>query len=78
MALNELFDALGVVSRALTSPRSLVMLALTGQRSLQDITYAEIVVLRSCRDNLERWCPKWLAEVQSECNAARQDSNRQP
>jgi hypothetical protein len=65
MALNELFDALGLVSRALTNPRSLIMLALTSQSSLKEITFAEIVVLRSCRAELERWCPKWLVEIQS-------------
>lgn len=66
MALNELFDALGLVSRAITNPRSLVMLALTGQPSAKPLTFAEIVVLRSCRADLEQWAPKWLYECQSE------------
>lgn len=65
MALNELFDSLGVVNRALTTPRSLVMLALYNQPVLAPLTYAEVHVLRVCRTDLDRWCPKWQYEIQS-------------
>ncbi|GMK54671.1 hypothetical protein CspeluHIS016_0112570 [Cutaneotrichosporon spelunceum] len=63
-ALNELFDSLGHLNRAITSARSLVMTALTGQTA-SPLTYAEVMVLRRCREDLERWRPKWLYEIQN-------------
>lgn len=63
-ALNELFDALGVVNRSLTTARSIVMTALTGKAGPSPLTYAEVAVLRNCRHDLERWAPKWLYEIQ--------------
>ncbi|BEJ11155.1 hypothetical protein CspHIS471_0105770 [Cutaneotrichosporon sp. HIS471] len=63
-ALNELFDSLGHLNRAITSARSLVMTALMGQAG-SPLTYAEVMVLRRCRDDLERWRPKWLYEIQN-------------
>ncbi|CAK9786464.1 hypothetical protein CC85DRAFT_329561 [Cutaneotrichosporon oleaginosum] len=63
-ALNELFDNLGHLNRAITSARSLVMTALMGQGGTQ-LSYAEVMVLRRCRDDLETWRPKWLYEIQN-------------
>ncbi|EJT45131.1 hypothetical protein A1Q2_05127 [Trichosporon asahii var. asahii CBS 8904] len=68
-ALNELFDALGVVNRSLTTARSIVMTALTGKAGPSPLTYAEVAVLRNCRHDLERWAPKWLYEIQHAENA---------
>lgn len=65
-ALSELFDSLGHLNRAITSARSLVMTALTGQAGPNPLTYAEVMVLRRCRADLEGWRPKWLYEIQSE------------
>lgn len=64
-ALNELFDSLGHLNRAITSTRSLVMTALMGSPGPNTLTYAEVMVLRRCRHDLENWRPKWLFEIQS-------------
>jgi hypothetical protein len=65
-ALNELFDTLGMIHRALHSAKSLVMTALKEPSSRPTLTYAEILVLRNCRGDLEKWAPKWTEQIFSE------------
>ena len=62
-ALNELFDILGMVHRALTSAQSLVMAALKGTDGQGGLSYAEVLVLRNCRGDLDKWAPKWTEQI---------------
>ena len=67
-ALYDLFDNLSVVTRALQSSPSLVYLALHGSEDInkKQMSYAETVVLKSCRTSLNNWSAKWREGVQCE------------